>query len=259
MKRSSTLLACMLAGLIFVRFCLPVGAENFADRLAAPIDKSIDTRVRTQAELDQWHQERRRLVARYEALLQEQSVLTDRLRQLQKAVTEQAAANHSLQTRIDEARTMADAISPFLETVFPRVLRLVETDMPFLTVERKTRLEHVKETLDDPQTSTSEKFRKTMEMLFIEASYGNTTEVYQEQIQLEADSPRQFYVLRIGRVALFCLSLDQALAGYYNVAESGWRTLPGHWQRELQAAIDMAEKRRPTDLVKLPLGRLAGQ
>jgi sugar-specific transcriptional regulator TrmB len=238
--------------------CVPLGAENFAEQLQAPIDQSIDTRVRTQEQVDQWQQERARLVARYEELQKQQADLTERLSRLQESITRQAAANRSLETRIAEAENMAGAILPFLETVYPRLVRLVDTDIPFLAVERKVRLDHLKETLDDPQVSASEKFRKTMETLFIEAAYGNTTEVYREQIQLEGNQ-RQFSVLRVGRIALFCLSPDQALAGYYNVAESKWLSLPGHWQRDLQAAIDMAEKRRPTDLVKLPLGRLAGQ
>ncbi len=255
-KRSMLTVCITLA--VCVRTCLPLAAQEFAGQLRAPIDQSIDTRVRTQVELDQWQAERGRLVARYEALVQEQAVLTDRLSQLQESVAEQKTTNQSLETRIQEAGKMAAAILPFLETVYPRLVRLVEDGMPFLAVERTVPLDHLKETLDDAQTSTSEKFRKTMETLFIEASYGNTTEVYQEQIELEGNQ-RQFFVLRVGRIALFCLSPDQELAGYYNVAESEWRLLPGHWQRELQAAIDMAEKRRPTDLVRLPLGRLAGQ
>ena len=246
-----TLVICVWA-------CFPAGAENFAEQLRAPIDQSIDTRIRTQEELDRWQRERARLVARYEELQEQKADLTERLSRLQESVSRQADANRSLETRIAEAEKMAGAILPFLETVYPRLVRLVDAGIPFLPVERRARLEHLKEALDDPQVSTSEKFRKTMEVLFVEAGYGNTTEVYQEQIQLE-DNQRLFSVLRVGRIALFCLSPDQALAGYYNMADSQWRSLPGHWQRELQAAIDMAEKRRPTDLVKLPLGRLAGQ
>lgn len=248
------------AGITVVAICagsLPA-AENFADQLQAPIDQSVDTRLRTQEELDQWHRERTRLVARYESLQAEQAGLTDRLSHLQKAVSDQQTLNLSLESRIAEAETMAEAILPFLETVYPRLDRLIETDTPFLAVERKARLDHLKETLANPEVSVSEKFRKTMELLFIEAAYGNTSEVYQEQLRVEGNE-RLFSVLRLGRVALFCLSPDQELAGYYNVAESEWRLLPGHWRRDLQAAIDMAEKRRPTDLVRLPLGRLAGQ
>lgn len=254
-KRSITIAAIMIAACAWTTL---LAAEDFAEQLRTPIDQSIDTRVRTQQELDQWQKERDRLVARYEALTQEQAVLSDRLGKLQTSAAEQETANQSLESRIQEARTMAAAILPFLEGVYPRLVRLVETGIPFLPVERKVRLDHLKEILDDPRVNTSEKYRKTMETLFIEASYGNSTEVYQEQIQLEGNQ-RQFIVLRVGRIALFCLSPDQALAGYYNVAESEWRLLPGHWQRELQAAIDMAEKRRPTDLVRLPLGRLVGQ
>jgi len=253
MKR--TIMGGLAAALLGV-WTLPAPADqNFADQLRAPIDQSIDTRVRGQAELDQWQRERARLMERHEALTREAAALTEQLDGLQTAIAGQEAENLSLETRLAEAEAMAAAMAPFLESVYPRLEQLVETGLPFLPVERRERLNHLKETLDDPAVSLSEKFRKTMEILFIEAAYGNTAEVYQEQLQVE-DHQRLFSVLRVGRLALFCLSPDLALAGYFNVAESKWRLLPGHWRRELQASVEMVEKRRPPDLVRLPLGRL---
>jgi hypothetical protein len=237
---------------------VPAGAEDFAARLQAPIDQAIDTRINTQKELDQWAQERIRLTERYDQLQREQADLTDRLANLRKEIADRQALSLSLETQITEARAMAAEIEPFLASVYPRIRQQVEIDLPFLLAERKDRLDHLKQELDDPEVSVSEKFRKTMETLMVEAAYGNTSDVYQEQLRLEGDE-RMFSVLRVGRVALFCLSPDQALAGYYHVAEGAWRPLPGRWCRELQATIDMAEKRRPADLVRLPLGKLAGR
>ncbi|MEW6079841.1 MAG: DUF3450 domain-containing protein [Thermodesulfobacteriota bacterium] len=249
------------AGIIGLVICCwsPEGmAEDFAARLQAPIDQAIDTRISTQKEMDLWEQERIRLTERYDQLQREQADLTDRLTQLQKEIADRQSLALSLETQINEARAMAAEIEPFLASVYPRIRQEVEADLPFLSAERKDRLDHLKQVLDDPEVSVSEKFRKTMETLLVEAAYGNTSDVYQEQLRLEGDE-RMFSVLRVGRVALFCLSPDQNLAGYYSVAEGTWRPLPGRWCRDLQAAIDMAEKRRPADLVKLPLGKLAGR
>ncbi len=258
MTRSGFVIACFLTALIVAGNISPVAAEDFAGQLRTPIDQSIDTRIHTQKNLDQWQQERARLVAKYESLQQDATDLTARLNDLRKSISDQQALNLSLGTRIAEAEKMAEAIDPFLETVYPRLVRLIETGLPFLPVARKERLNHLKDALNDPEASLSEKFRKTMEALFVEAAYGNTSEVYQERIRLE-DDERLFSVLRVGRIALFCLSPDGEVAGYYNVAESKWRMLPGRWRRELRAAIDMAEKHRPADLVCLPLGRLSGE
>ena len=256
LTRLITLVSTVLATCLWLSF--QATAENFAEKLEAPIDRSIDTRIATQQEKDQWQRERAQLVTRYESLQREQADLKEKLEKLMETLSEQQELNRSLEIRIAEAKKMADTIQPFLETVYPRLAKLLERGLPFLTVERKDRLGNLKETLENPEISLSEKYRKTMETIFVEASYGNTTEVYQEQIRLD-DNERLFSVLRLGRIALFCLSLDRETAGYYNVAESKWRLLPGKWRQDLQAAIDMAEKRRPTDLVCLPLGRLAGQ
>lgn len=229
--------------------------EEFSEALKKPVQQSIDTRIATQNALDQWEKEKSRLMTRYETLQQENEMFTDQLADLSKQVADQQALNESLTVRIDEARNMAREIGPFLETVYGRLAAFLKTDMSFLELERARRLSRLRETLDDAEVSLSEKFRKAMEALSIEAEYGNTTGVYQETIAL-GDEKKLFNVFRLGRVALFCLSLDQAVAGYFNVATGDWAPLPDHWGRDIQAAIAMSQKKRPVDMVCLPLGQL---
>jgi hypothetical protein len=94
-----------------------------------------------------------------------------------------------------------------------------------------------------------------MEALFIEAEYGNTIEVYQEKILL-ADEDMLVNVLRLGRISLFFETLDQQTAGYFDLAENLWRTLPQSANRDIRIAMEIGYKRRPADIVSLPLGRI---
>ncbi len=251
-KRWRICLLALTASLLINPCCF---GEDFSAALKKPVQRSIDTRIATQKSLDQWEKERSRLMERYETLQQEQEMFTDQLTDLNKRVSSQQALNESLTARINEARNMAREIGPFLETVYDRLATFLKTDMPFLALERNRRLSRLRETLDDAEVSLSEKFRKAMEALSIEAEYGNTTGVYQETITL-GDEKKLFNVFRLGRMALFCLSLDQATAGYFNVATGDWGSLPNHWGRDIQAAIAMSQKKRPVDLVRLPLGQL---
>jgi hypothetical protein len=112
--------------------------------------------------------------------------------------------------------------------------------------------------MEDPEVSVSEKFRKAMEALLVEAEYGSTIEVYQQTIAVD-DAPSLVNVFRLGRISLFYQTLDQKRCGFYDVAAAAWRPLPTAFNRCLQTAIEIGAKRRPVELLTLPLGRMVGQ
>jgi hypothetical protein len=63
-------------------------------------------------------------------------------------------------------------------------------------------------------------------------------------------------VLRLGRLALFCRTLDGRTTGLFDVATERWRVLPGKFNRDIERAADIAAKRRPVELLRLPIGRI---
>ena len=63
-------------------------------------------------------------------------------------------------------------------------------------------------------------------------------------------------IFRLGRISLFFQSLDQTQSGYFNQAQSVWKTLPAEYNREIHAAIEIGTKRRSADLLNLPVGRI---
>jgi hypothetical protein len=128
--------------------------------------------------------------------------------------------------------------------------------LPFLSEERKNRMTTLGKIMEDSQVKTSEKFRRLAETLLIEAEYGSTIEVYAEAVLL-GDHPIQMRILRLGRLALFCRSLDKSFTGFYNAAEKRWEILPEKYNAPINTAMDIGEKRRPAELVRLPMGRLA--
>ncbi|MBU1567791.1 MAG: DUF3450 domain-containing protein, partial [Proteobacteria bacterium] len=97
-----------------------------------------------------------------------------------------------------------------------------------------------------------------LEALLVEAEYGNTIEVYQETIGLDG---REVLVdiFRLGRVGLFFQTLDQKSCGFYNVAIAAWQPLATAYNRTLLAAMEIGAKRRPVELLTLPLGRIQPQ
>jgi hypothetical protein len=57
-------------------------------------------------------------------------------------------------------------------------------------------------------------------------------------------------------LGLFGLSLDRKQGGFFNPAAGAWHSLSTAYLPALNAAIDIAAKRRPVELLTLPLGRL---
>lgn len=110
--------------------------------------------------------------------------------------------------------------------------------------------------LGDPGVTVSEKFRKTMEALMVEAEYGRTIEIYQDTITVEGQ-PLLATVFRLGRIGLFYQTLDHHRSGMFDVAAGAWTPLPSSFDRALRTAIDIAAKRQPVELLNLPLGRMA--
>ena len=110
----------------------------------------------------------------------------------------------------------------------------------------------------DPDESAAEKFRRVFEALQIEAEYGTNVEVVQETITLDGGSVLAD-IFRLGRVSLFCQTIDGKRSGSYDVAQQTWQRLPEDTNRDISRAIAMARLERSIELVKLPLGRIVTQ
>jgi small-conductance mechanosensitive channel len=229
--------------------------SNVSDRVEKPVRKAIDIRQKTQKERDLWREERQRLVDAYETLQQEQKQLEaqkDSLTQTSAAATERIAAKSKQLADIEQISVQ---IQPFLDKLIQQLHQRVNDDMPFLSDERGRRLDKLDRLSTDPGVAVSEKFRKIMEALMVEAEYGRTIEVYQETIEVD-NREILANIFRLGRIALFYQTLDQKRCGFYNVASSTWSPLPKSYHSSIQTAMDIGLKRRPVELLTLPIGRI---
>jgi hypothetical protein len=66
-------------------------------------------------------------------------------------------------------------------------------------------------------------------------------------------------IFRLGRISLFYQSLDRKRCGFFNPANGSWQNLDTAHNPAIQTAIDIAAKRRPIELLTLPVGRMAAQ
>ena len=257
MKKNVTLILLMLAVFGLPLSC-PVKAGQVEKAIEKPVHQAVQVEQQTQAGQVKWRREK-------EEKIQQFQELETKLAALKKEDARETELNQALNRKVaqkekalrDIARMEAE-ISPFLDGILEGLQRLRARDLPFLVEERDNRLNILGALNADPEVPVSEKFRKLMEALMIEAEYGQTVEVYQETVDL-AGEPTLVNIFRLGRLRLYYQTLDKQHCGYYNLADKSWAPLDKRYLPVIQAAVDMGSKRRPVELVDLPLGRLVIQ
>ncbi len=246
--------------LLFSASCLMLSAGsplagNTNQRIEEPVRQSIKTRQTTQKAEEKWRFEKEKLVAKFEQLLQEQERLQEQKSNLQQQVESTQKRIVAKERQLNDIEQISSQIRPFLDKLVKELGLQITDGLPFLTAERRHRIDKLEKLMVAPDISISEKYRKVMEALLVEAEYGFTIEAKQETIEVEGQA-RLVNIFRLGRISLFYQSLDQKHCGFYNVVAKNWQTLPAKHNREIQSAIDIAAKRRPVEILSLPLGRM---
>ena len=245
----------VLTGCILLLFPLVAFSANLADQLKKPVKKSINIRRTTQKQTDLWAEEKTKLKYRYKKLLTENKELSALNTDLKEEVEQREKNISTLERKISETLKVSEELLPYLNTVTANLQTFVDNDLPFLNIERDTRMKGLHEVMKNPETSTSEKYRRVMEALTVETEYGRNVEVYQQRISID-QKEILVNVLRVGRLALFFESLDNKTSGIFDQSKVQWTILPHKDNRGIHTAIEIAEKRRTIELVTLPIGRL---
>lgn len=154
-----------------------------------------------------------------------------------------------------EARKVREQLDPYLEEVVGRLEEFVGKDLPFLPDERERRLKFLKDSLNDYQIQLSEKLRRVFEGLKVETMYGKMVSSTDMTLNLSG-SDTQVTVLRLGRVAMFYLSLDGTQIGRWNDKTKQWEPIPEKFIRPIRRLLEMAERKRTVELTEIPLGAL---
>ena len=220
-----------------------------------PVRQSINIRKDTQHSREKWLEERDRMLMELDRIENENRQLEAERKNLTAQVADTRQRIAQKQHELKGIRQISSDIEPFLQETFQWLEHECSTGLPFLEKERQERMKRLKALMDDPDCSISEKFRRLMEALLIEAEYGTSVEVSSENIDLAGDSVL-VNVLRLGRLNLFYQTLDRSACGFYNMATRRWEQLPRRYERDIDMAVDMALKRRPVELVNLPVGRV---
>jgi len=245
----------VLSVLIFIMVSYKIAfSGDISSQVKRHVKNAITIRQKVQKEEDKWFEQKKRLEHEYKDLQKENKILSDEVKNLNNEITTHERSIKRIKDDISKIDEIKSRIEPFILNTYKRLCDFVEQDIPFLPKEREDRLKRLKKTIEDPDVDISEKFRRLMEAIFIEARYGNTIEVYQDRISIQK---KTIYanIFRLGRISLFFESLDGKRCGYFDPS-SGWRYLPDRYNKSILHAIEIAERRRPAEIIDLPIGRI---
>ncbi len=233
----------------------PAFGQTPETRIKTKVEGTVDIHKDTQEKEDAWARQRAELKARYEAAKASIGSLEKERDILARENTALGDRVEELKRRIEESVRLEEGLEDALETTLVELERFVTEDLPFLPEERATRIRSLKETLALADTSPAEKLRRLLEALQVECEYGDTVETYQQKITVNGE-PVFADIFRLGRLSVFWQTPDGTRVGEYDRVNGQWVELPSQYGRSVRMAVEMASKRRPVELIRLPLGRI---
>jgi hypothetical protein len=226
---------------------------------AAPVDAADEmvTRIaaeqeKRQREVAAWEEERRELLETRHELEQRLELLSFRRRKYEGYIARRRQAIAELEAGIVAQRQIADELEPLLDETLVKTREFAAGDLPFLGDEREKRFCDIADLLDSYDASLAEKLRRVLELLHIEARYGQDVEAYDARLPVSGGEAA-VKVLRVGRIGLYYLTLDGTEAGWYNPEAAAWEPLADSFRADVREALRMAMKQRAMDFVTLPV------
>ncbi len=236
-----------------------VAAAHVTVQAADPITQSYDATLdatqkarASQQAINKLDDQTRSALERYRSVLwqaQQQAVYAKQLEQI--SATQQAEKN-SLDQQLAGIGDTEREILPLMLRMLDSLEKFVALDLPFLKAERGERIAALKRMLADPQTGIAEKYRRLIEAYQVESDYGRSLGVERAELPV-GGTAKIVDVLRVGRSALFFISLDGDEVGRWDATGKKWVALSGSYRGAIRKGLKVARETSAPELLVLPM------
>ncbi len=215
--------------------------------------QAIESEIEAQKQADEWSQEKEQLISE---IRQNKTQLDWAKYQSEKYaayIEREKEKIEELERQKDEMRSLRRNLEPYLDKLIASLEGFIESDLTFLTQERRDRIQFLRDSVNDYHLSMSEKLHRVLEALQVEAEYGRSIEANPATLNVEGRSI-EADVLRVGRIAVFFHSMDGEKVGRWAIESESWEYIPSDFSRAIQDTIEMAKQQKSVELVDLPIG-----
>ena len=236
-------------------FCLLAALLAGAALAADPISTAVDTTVQTnkaaaasQQRINATDSETARLLERYRNANWQTQQLSVYASQLQQLVSAQDGERSSYERQIAEIDRTERELLPLMLRMTDTLEKFIALDLPFLKDERKERVDNLKRLLADPEKGIAEKYQRIIEAYQVEADYGRSLGAERAEVDGRVGD-----ILRVGRSALFYMSLDGGQALAWDAAGAKWESLDARYVSAVRKGLKIARESAAADLLVLPM------
>lgn len=248
---STLAIACLGAVMVSGLSVSPAMAQltEATNEVAATTREAQQSQVR----INQIDDQTDKIVQEYRATIDHLKELREYNALKRKLVADQERRIVALRSDITNVAEIQRTMPPLIEEMIATIELFISKDLPFLPVQRTTRVEKLKADFVRSEVSTAEKYRKSLEAFQIENDYGRSIEAYEGNLITESGELTVNF-LKVGRVALYYQTKEKDETGMWDTAAGAWTTnLPGGARDQIDTAIAVANEFVPPDLLLLPL------
>ncbi len=242
-------------GAVVSLFILPfagASAETAVDDVVDVRTSQQEAAREVQRQVDDLDDETVALLSQYHTELERLADLQTYNANMRKMRTSQEAEKLRLSEALKDVEVVRRDLLPLMVEMTDVLERFIELDQPLLQEEREARVAALSDTLTRSDVALGEKYRRVIEAYQIEAEYGQNIEAYEGNLQRDGSELTVDY-LRVGRLALYYVSLDRSEAGLWQPQTRQWQSLDGDAVDMLDFALRVARKQAPPNLLQLPL------
>lgn len=225
---------------------------NTAQNALLQINKNAAT---SQSKINKFDAQSKKYLLKYRGLIAKLNALQSYNKQLKSMILSQEKLLSSLDEQILSIEETKQVIFPLETRMVEAFNEFVAKDIPFLQAERQKRAYGLKVLLEQNDISLSEKYRRIIEAYKIEYDFSNSIEAYRDNITLSGENIKVDF-LRVGRVALYYLTLDGLDGGYYDKNEKRFKPLGKKYLKKISKAIKIAKKYSAPNVLILPVNNL---
>jgi hypothetical protein len=192
------------------------------------------------------------LIGEYRLALQKLDRVKIYNNHLQTLVNDQEREKADVERQLEDFQVVQTDIVPLMFDMIESLAKFIEADLPFNLLERRDRLDRLREMMDDSEITISEKYRKIMEAYQIEVGFGRDMEAVVGDLTVGGETRKVEY-LRIGRILLAYQTANKEETGFWNKNTGQWELLPDEYRSAITEGLRIARKQAAPDLLMLPI------
>jgi len=229
-----------------------VAIADRTDDIVANNKKRLEAGAASQKRIDDTSEKTEKIVAEYHQQRKNVEVLKKFNERLRRTLTAQENAMAKLEKSIEDASLIERQLVPVMRSMIDGLERFIAADIPFKLDERRARIARIRSFLTNANISASERFRLVLDAYSIESDYGQGTDTFIQELQLDGVT-KTVTILQIGRAGLYYQTADGAQSGYWDKQSKQWAALDASHNPGITQAIRITQGKEVQDLMTLPI------